>query len=451
MIQVQHLTDKPAAVLGLGRAGLAACRALMAGGTEVWAWDDNETPRTAAAAESIPLVDLHRCDWTKPGALVLSPGIPHTHPRPHPVARMAREAGCPLTGDVELLYRTQIGATYVGITGTNGKSTTTALVGHILESTGRRSQVGANLGTPALELAPLGEGDVYVLELSSYQLELTERTIFDVAVLLNISPDHLERHGGMSGYMAAKLNVFAHHDEDCTAVIGIDDERCRALYEDLKAEGGLTLIPISGMQAVARGVYALNGILHDGAGPVLDLGTVATLPGAHNWQNAAAAFAVASALGLDREEIAAGLATYPGLPHRQEMVAEIEGIRFVNDSKATNADAAARALSSYDTIFWIAGGQAKETGLQGIEPWLSRVCHAYLIGEAAAAFTETLDGTVPTTVCSTLDTAVKAAFEAARGVESAVVLLSPACASFDQYPGFEARGDSFRKLVEELR
>lgn len=451
MIQVHHFSDRPAAVLGLGRAGLAACRALAAGGTEVWAWDDNAAPRAAAEAEGIRVVDLHRCDWKKPAALVLSPGIPHTHPRPHPVVRLAREADCPLTGDVELLYRTQIAATYVGITGTNGKSTTTALIGHILTSAGRTAEVGANIGTPALALEPLGDDGIYVLEMSSYQLELTERTIFDVAVLLNVSPDHLERHGGMDGYVAAKLNVFAHQDEDCHAVIGIDDERSRTLYETLKAKGEQALVPISGTMAIDGGVYAVDGLLHNDGRPLLDLKTVPTLPGSHNWQNAAAAFAACRALGLEENAITAGLRTYPGLAHRQELVAEIGGVRFVNDSKATNADAAARALSSYDTIFWIAGGRPKETGLDGIEPWLDRVRHAFLIGEAADEFSHTLKDRVPVTVSGTLDHAVASASDMARGMSGAVVLLSPACASFDQYPSFEARGDSFRTLVEGLR
>jgi UDP-N-acetylmuramoylalanine--D-glutamate ligase len=447
MIPVSHFGHRPVAVLGLGKAGLAACRALKAGGAEVWAWDDAPAARAAAEREGFAPVDPAAIDWTKAAALVLSPGIPHTHPKPHPACAAAKAAGCPITGEVELLYRTQIAATYVGITGTNGKSTTTALIAHILERAGRRVQVGANLGRPALDLAPLDGDGIYVLEMSSYQLELTERTIFDVAVMLNIAPDHLARHGGMKGYIAAKERIFLHQDEDCTAIVGIDDADGRAMADRLS---GPAVIRISGLEASA-GPWAKDGTLRDENGPVADLTRALALPGAHNGQNAAAAHAACRALGIPREAIVDGLMTYPGLAHRQELVRTIGRVRYVNDSKATNADAAVRALSSYDGIHWIAGGRPKETGLSGVEPFLGRVRKAYLLGEAEADFADFLKGAVPTVRCGTLDRALAEAHAAAqKDGKEAVVLLSPACASFDQFRSFEERGDVFRRLVEAL-
>ena len=450
MIQVSLYSGQPVAVLGLGKAGLAACKALAAGGSEVWAWDDSEAAREAARAQGFEPVDLNKADLTKAAALVLSPGVPHTYPHPHPVAAAARRDDCLIIGEVELLYRTQIASRFIGITGTNGKSTTTALIGHILKKLEKPVQVGANLGTPALALEPMGEEGIYVLEMSSYQLELVERTIFDVAVLLNISPDHLDRHGGMDGYIAAKANIFNHQDEDCYAVIGIDDEDSRAVYNKLEATGEQMVVPVSAKRGV-DGVFVRDGMLFDEEGAVIDLRLIRTLPGEHNWQNAAAAYTALLALGMDRDAIADAMRSYPGLPHRQEMVAEVDGVRFVNDSKATNADAAARALGSYDSVYWIAGGRPKEDGLSAVLPFLERVRHVYLIGEAEDAFATELEGKVAFTKCGTLDHAVAAASAAAQEnkVDRPMVLLSPACASFDQFPNFEARGDAFRDLVQQ--
>ncbi|MEO5336959.1 MAG: UDP-N-acetylmuramoyl-L-alanine--D-glutamate ligase [Magnetospirillum sp. WYHS-4] len=448
MIAVNLFGNRPVAVLGLGKAGLAACRALKAGGAEVLAWDDSPAARLAVAVEGFAPVDPVGIDWSKVAALVLSPGVPHTHPKPHPACTAAKAAGCPIVGEVELLYRTQIAATFVGITGTNGKSTTTALIGHILEGAGRRVQVGANLGTPALALEPLADDGIYVLEMSSYQLELTERTIFDVAVMLNITPDHLDRHGGMAGYIAAKERIFLHQDEDCTAVLGVDDADSRALADRL-AGPAKVLVSAAGAPASIR---VQESILYDERGPVADLTKARALPGAHNGQNAAAAFAACRALGIAQDAIVAGLLSYPGLAHRQELVAIRNGVRYVNDSKATNADATLRALSSYSAIYWIVGGRPKETGLSGVEPFLPRVCRAFLIGEAEADFARFLDGQVSAVRCGTLERAVAEAHAAAQkdGLDGAVVLLSPACASFDQFKNFEERGAAFRRLVEAL-
>ncbi len=456
MIDLGFFGGLPVAVLGLGKTGLTAARSLRDSGAEVWAWDDNEDRRAVARDQDIPLVDLYTCNWKELTSLILSPGIPHTHPEPHPVARLAKEHGCEIIGDIELLARAQRNASYLGITGTNGKSTTTALIGHILELSGRRVATGGNLGTPALDLEPLDVDAIYVLEMSSYQLETTVSITFDVGVLLNISADHIERHGGLDGYIAAKRLIFHRQTSPRSAVIGIDDEISRDVYEQLKAAGDQAVIPISGQTAAPGGVYVLNGVLHDdtqgGSVAAIDLREVPTLPGVHNWQNAAAAYAACKAIGVDAPVIAACLRSFPGLPHRQELIEIVDGISWINDSKATNANAAAKALACYGNIYWIAGGQAKEGGLAGLESHFDRIAHAFLIGEAAADFAETLGGKVPATHSGDLATAVGEARVMARkeGREGAVVLLSPACASFDQFANFEARGEAFRALVEAL-
>ena len=456
MIDVFPFAGRPVAVMGLGRSGLAAADALARSGAEVRAWDDDEDRRAAARDAGLPLVDLHECAWSDLDTLVLSPGIPHTHPRPHPVAQRAREAGCEIVCDIELLARAQPEARYVGVTGTNGKSTTTALIGHVLSAAGRRIEVGGNFGPPALTLGPLDRSGTYVLEMSSYQLELTRSLVFDVAVLLNISADHLDRHGGMDGYVAAKRRIFDGQIKPQTAVIGVDDDHSRAIRVDLEKAGRQSVVPISCERRVGGGVYAVDDTLYDATegldDPAVELGGIPALPGAHNRQNAAAAYAAARAEGLLPARIAAGIVSYPGLPHRQELVAEIDGVRYVNDSKATNAEAAARALGCYDTVYWIAGGRPKEGGIAALSAYFPRIARAFLIGEAADGFAATLQGRVEAETCGDLATAVHAAraCAAAQRRRSAVVLLSPACASFDQWPNFEARGEAFRALVEAL-
>lgn len=453
MIRELHIPDvagKIVAVLGLGRTGAATAAALARSGATVWAWDDNEKARAAAPAEM--LVDPAKADWRLPEMLVMSPGIPHTFPVPHPAAAAAKSAGKMLIGDIELLYRAMPTPRYVGITGTNGKSTTTTLIAHILRQAGKAIEVGGNLGQAALSLQPLPGDGIYVLELSSYQLELIPTPICDVAILLNITPDHLSRHGGMDGYIDAKALILRPKGRSSVGVLGVDDQPCRDLFARLK-DAGRKLIPISVEREVAGGVDALGGRLVDRTGgaaiEVADLTAIATLPGSHNWQNAAAAYIATRAMGLDRAAIVAGLRSYPGLAHRQELIATLNGVRYVNDSKATNADAAAKALVCYDDIYWIIGGQAKEGGLAGLEKFFPRVRHAYLIGECAPIFARQLGKAVPFTQCGTLDKAVAAAQTQAERDRrpGAVVLLSPACASWDQYANFEARGDHFRKLV----
>jgi UDP-N-acetylmuramoylalanine--D-glutamate ligase len=453
-------TGYPIAVFGLGRSGLAAAKALHEADAEVWAWDDDEGARARAKDAGVPLVDLYMADWSQHTTLVVSPGVPLHHPKPHPIVTLARNAGCEVIGDIELLARCQRDCAYIGVTGTNGKSTTTALIGHILQTAGREAEIGGNIGVPAMDLESMGPEGAYVLEMSSYQLDLTLSITFDVAVLLNISNDHLDRHGGLDGYIKAKRQIFHRQTKPRTAVVGVDDAHSRAVYDDLKKTGDQVVVPISGQGPAAGGVYVSAGTLFDDTEgsntPIMNLGVVKTLTGTHNAQNAAAAYAACRAAGLGAPVIAACINSYPGLVHRQERVDIVDGVLYVNDSKATNADAAARALASYQDIYWIAGGRPKDGGLEPVLDSLSSVRHAFLIGEAAAAFGQALDGRAPYTVSGDLQTALDqarvmaAADRVEKGLAEPVVLLSPACASFDQFSDFEARGDAFRDLVEAL-
>ncbi len=456
MIDVFPFAGFPIAVFGLGRSGLASARALVRSEAEVWAWDDDEDARNRARDEDVPLVNLYTCDWKELMTLLLSPGIPLHHPKPHRIVELALAANCEIISDIELLARAQRDASYIGITGTNGKSTTTALIGHVMQVSGQDCEVGGNLGIPALSLEPMEIGGTYVLEMSSFQLELTKSITFDVAVLLNISADHLDRYAGMDDYIAAKKIIFNRQSKPRTAVVGVDDPLARAVYDELKAADEQTVIGISGNQRVHGGVYVIDGRLYDDTEgtetPVMNLNGIATLPGAHNWQNAAAAYAAVKSVGVQPAVAMACINSYPGLVHRQEPVAMIDGVAYVNDSKATNGDAAARALACYDAVYWIAGGRPKEGGLKATLPHLERVRHAYLIGEAALAFSQFLDGKVPVTVAGDLKTALAEARKLAKKekLDGAVVLLSPACASFDQFDSFEHRGDVFREMVEKL-
>ena len=354
-----------------------------------------------------------------------------------------------VVGDIELLWRALPEPRYIAVTGTNGKSTTTALIGHLLQSAGARHvRVGGNLGTPALDLTPVpGEGTV-VLELSSYQLDLTIEATFDIAVLLNVAPDHLDRHGTMAAYVDAKRQVFR-PGRLRTAVVGVDDAISRHVGDALGARDQLHVVPVSVEGPSPDGVSVVDGILREDGEPVCDLSNAAALPGRHNWQNAAAAFAAARASGLPPERLAPALLDFPGLPHRMETIGSVSGIPVINDSKATNAEAAARAIACYEKVYWIAGGRPKEGGIDAMAPLFPRIAHAFLIGEAEEGFAATLEGRLPVTRCGTLDRAVAAALDAAcsNGRKGTVVLFSPACASFDQFSDFEHRGDRFRALV----
>ncbi len=434
------------AVVGLGKAGLPAALRLAEWGAEVVAWDDQPAGRAAAAAAGLTVADPSGAFVYD--ALLLSPGIPHLLPRPHPAAVAARAAGKPALCDVEYLFRAVRAsgskARFVSITGTNGKSTTTALLQHMLALAGRHSVAGGNLGPAALAMPLLGDDGIYVLEMSSYSLERLASTRFDIAVLLNLSPDHLDRHGDMAGYATAKAQIFARQQPQDVAIIGQDD----SLTAEQRSAG--RLLRISASQAMD--VWAEGTLLRDMNGVIADLGTARALPGTHNAQNAAAAAAAGLVLGLSRSEIAAGLLSYPGLPHRQEAVATIGGVLFVNDSKATNADSTARALASYPRCVWIAGGQPKADGIAPLARFFPRIAHAHLIGEAAPAFAAVLAAHgVPHEINTTLEAALPAAAAQAFSGAAPVVLLSPACASWDQFTGFEQRGDRFRSLVLALQ
>ena len=435
------------AVVGLGRAGLPAALRLRAWGADVTCWDDGAPQRDAAEQAGLVLRDL-RQGGLRFDALLLSPGIPHTYPQPHPIAARAIEAGVPILCDVEYLYRAVraagSAARFIGVTGTNGKSTTTALTHHLLRRAGRVSEVGGNLGPPALGLNMLGVEGSYTLEMSSYSLERIATVGFNIGVMLNLSPDHLDRHGSMAGYAAAKTNIFARQVSGDVAVLGQDDDWSTGMAAGIAAR----LVPISGLKRAPGGIWAEGRALRDEAGAIADLDSAPALPGSHNAQNAAAATAIAFACGLSRDDVAAGLADFAGLPHRQERVGVVAGVVFVNDSKATNADSTARALASYARVVWIAGGMAKEGGIESLARYFPRIARALLIGRDAPILAATLAAAgVPHEVVGTLENAVA---QAARRAEAPVVLLSPACASFDQFSGFDARGERFRALVQAL-
>ena len=435
MMFAQVFSGQRFAVVGLGQAGLPAATALRAMGAELFLWDD--APSARAAAAGFTLLPPDQIPGPVNG-LVLSPGIPHRLPRPHPAALWAAAHQVPVLTDAELLFRAVRGsgskARFAGITGTNGKSTTTALLAHILALAGVPVAAGANLGPAALALPLLPDTGVYVLEMSSYMLERIATLRFDVAAMLNLSPDHLDRHGDMAGYAAAKRQIFTRQEAGDTAVIGVDDEASRAMAAGLAA----------GLAAAPARLIQISGAGFDTHG-------APALPGEHNAQNAAAASAMAAAFGVGAEVIAAGLQSFPGLPHRQSVVAEVAGVRFVNDSKATNAEATARAMACYNAFVWIAGGVAKAGGIAALAPWYPRIAKAFLIGQAAAEFAAVLDAQgIANDVAGTLEAAVPLALAAARAAGVNVVLFSPCCASFDQFANFAERGETFTRLAQQL-
>jgi UDP-N-acetylmuramoylalanine--D-glutamate ligase len=457
MIPVTSFAQRTVAVFGLGKSGLSTVRALEAGGAKVVAWDDSEAKRAEALKAGITVEDLTARSWSDFAAFVLSPGVPLTHPEPHPTVKLAQAAGVEIVGDVELFQREirrQFPASkIVAITGTNGKSTTTALIGHMVKRCGGEVQVGGNIGTPVLELDPPRSATVFVVEVSSYQIDLAPSLAPDVGILLNVTPDHIDRHGTVENYAAVKARLFAHQGEGATAIIGVDDGFSSDICTQLSAARRQKVVPVSVGKTLGRGIYVIDGLLYDNTGTQTqkagDFRPLRTLAGAHNWQNAAVAYAAGRALGYPREKILATFESFPGLAHRMEIVAEQGGVRYVNDSKATNADAASKALATYDNIYWIIGGKSKEGGIESLTGYFPRVRRAYLIGAASDEFARTLDGKVDYLRSQTLDRAVEAAANDAGNGEGElrIVLLSPACASFDQFASFEERGESFRKLV----
>ena len=453
MIPLPQVSGKRYGVVGLGKSGRASVAALLAGGASVLAWDDKvETVPDGAVRH-----DFRSGGWPALEGLVWSPGVPFLHPMPHAAAVRARAAGCPLVCDIDLLAGSGTKAALAGVTGTNGKSTTTALLAHTLNEAGRPAVAGGNIGAAALDLPNLGADGTYVLELSSYQLELCRTARFPVGIWLNLTPDHLDRHGGMHGYAAAKSRLWRNSQPGDVAVIGTDGAFGQA-EAATAAKLGRRVVPVSGSRLPAGGVGVRDGVLTDatgggGATAILSLSECPALPGAHNAENAAAAAAAAMAMGLGHAEIAAGFRTFPGLAHRQERVRRIGHVTYINDSKATNAESTAKALDCYPRIYWIAGGLAKAGGIGPLAPWFGRIAQAFLIGQAASGFAETLEAThVPYVQAGDLATAAAAAHAAAQAdPRDSVVLLSPACASFDQWPSFERRGDAFRDAVNMLK
>ncbi len=464
MIPVRGYAGAKVAVLGLGRSGLATARALVAGGAEPLLWDDSPEARAKAEAEGFSLTDLARTGALEGVAvLVTSPGIAHLYPAPHRIIQAAMEAGVPVDNDIGLFFRSFATEDWdgfdtpprvVAVTGSNGKSTTTALIHHILLEAGRPSQMAGNIGRGVLDIDPAVDGEVVVLELSSYQTELARALTPDVAVFTNLSPDHLDRHHGMGGYFAAKRRLFAEGGPD-RAVVGVDE--VEGLFLAGQLAGGAAddrVIRVSSGQKLDRfgwSVFARKGFLAEWRKgrqvASVDLREVSGLPGAHNHQNACAAYAACRALGLAPREIEAALRSFAGLPHRSQLVAERGGVRFVNDSKATNVDSAAKALQAFARIRWIAGGMGKEGGIAALQPLLGSVAKAYLIGHSARDFALQL-GATPHEICETMARAVQRA--AAEAEAGDVVLLAPAAASFDQYPNFEKRGEDFTALVQAL-
>lgn len=442
------------AVLGLGRSGRSVAKALVRAGARVLAWDDQEKSRKTAQEEGVPLVGLHTVAWNQVDHLVLSPGIPHHYPAPHPLVARAQLAGLQPISDIEILCLSQPQATYIGITGTNGKSTTTTLIGHVLQDNKVKREVGGNLGIPVMDLQPLEKGGFYVLELSSYQLEITPSLHCHISVLLNITPDHLERHGGMEGYIAAKKLIYKNATPQDVLVISVDDSHCLTLHESLRDVGGVKLIPISTCKRLDDGISVKEGTLYENGQAIISLKDFDCLRGQHNWQNIAAAFGVLRSVGLSAEAITKSIASFPGLAHRQQQVAQYKNITFINDSKATNAEAVAKALACYrdNPLYVLFGGRPKEGGIGSLRPYFPSLTHAFLYGEAASAFALTLEGKVPYTLCETLQEATQAAAGLAlkENKPDAVVLLSPACASWDQFQDFEVRGEVFCEVVREI-
>ncbi len=464
MIPVQGYAGQTVAVLGLGRTGRAAAAALQAGGATAVVWDDSAPARETADEAGLDVRDLTKAGaFDGVAALIVSPGIPHLYPVPHPVIAAAWDAQVPVDNDIGLFFRSFATPDWdnfdttprvIAVTGSNGKSTTAALIHHILVENGRPAQLAGNIGRGVLDIEPAHDGEVVVLELSSYQTDLARSLTPDVAVFTNLSPDHLDRHAGLGGYFAAKRRLFAEGGPD-RAVIGVDEAEGRYIANQMiEGAGDDRIIRVSSGQKLTGdgwAVFARKGFLseHRKGRQVasVDLRAVAGLPGAHNHQNACAAYAACRSLGLGPKGIAQALHSYPGLPHRSQVVAEKNGIAFVNDSKATNIDSAAKALQAYPKVRWICGGLQKEGGLDGLLPHLGHVVKAYVIGREAADFARQLTG-ADAEVCGTMDVAVAKAAKDAQ--EGEVVLLAPAAASFDQYDSFEKRGEDFVAQVRKL-
>lgn len=448
----EQLQGKPILVVGLGKSGLSVFEACRKAGIETALWDDNPEGCKQAESMGAKLADPAAADFSTYAFLCLAPGIPLTHPKPHLAVEKAQAAGIEIIGDIELFHRAKPKARTICITGTNGKSTTTALVGHILRETGTPSTVGGNIGEAAMTLPDLEGGAIYVFEMSSYQADLCTTFQPGISILINLSADHIDRHGTMAGYVAAKERIF---EGPGVAIVSMDDEYCLGVTERIRKKARRRVISVSVERPLTSGVFvSKEGVLFDGKDKVVNLNTCRSLQGQHNWQNAAVAFAACREAGIAPADIVKGMQSFAGLAHRQNIVAVIGSIPYINDSKATNDQAAAMALRTFDPVYWIAGGRPKEGGWTECEKHLERVRHAFLIGEAEEEMTAWLQSkNAHHTRCGTLDKALEAAHRMAQEEkrEQAVVLFSPACASFDQFKNFEHRGDAFVSLVQKLK
>jgi UDP-N-acetylmuramoylalanine--D-glutamate ligase len=457
MFSASTFQGKRVAMFGLARSGISCALALQEGGATVYAWDDSEPAQEKARLDGVTVTNLHTVDFKSLHALVLSPGVPLTHPEPHWTVVKARASGVEIIGDTEVFAREiqDSGAKIIAITGTNGKSTTTALIGHVLKQAGLDVDVGGNIGNAVFNLRSPARNRHYVLELSSFQIDLMPGLAPDVGILTNITPDHLDRHGTMENYAAVKARMFGKQRDGQTALVGVDDSWGAAIADGLKH--GADVRRVSVLNMLADGICAPDGLLRDmrdgAAMAELDLRHLPALRGRHNWQNACMAYGAARALGVSIEAILAGMRSFPGLAHRMQQIATLGAVQFVNDSKATNADAAEKALQSYDNIFWIAGGLAKAGGIEPLAPFFKNIRKAYLIGVSAPVLAQVLDGRVDFVIAESMGRAVQLAAQdaAESGLPSSAVVLSPACASFDQYKNFEVRGDDFVNIVSRLK
>ena len=463
---INSLLNKTVAILGLARSGMAAARELKQRGVHVIAWDEKDDLRRQAAELGALVQNLAETDFSDVEFLILSPGIPHTHPAPHPAADKAKKAGVKIISDIELFMSTYRDAKYIGITGTNGKSTTSALIHHILKENGVPTEIGGNFGIPVFDLPILGAGGYYVFEISSYQIETTPSLDLDTAILLNITPDHLERHGGIEGYVAAKKAIFRRaRKKNYANIIAIDDEYTKKIFRELGKEAlpPAKNIPISFNRKIEGGYWmGPKNILVDNtnAAPkeAMDLKELENLKGRHNWQNVAAAFAAARQAGIASTKIVAAIKSFKTLEHRVETVGIFAGVEFVNDSKATNAESVKFTLQAMDEVYWIAGGQAKEGGIDILKPDFKRgnVKRAFLTGECEKQFYADMKNDIKTYKCRRLEKAVIRAFKYAvkdlkKGkVKKPVILLSPAAASFDHYKSYEERGEHFKKIFADI-
>lgn len=448
MIPLPFAAGKTYAVFGLARTGLSVCAALAASGARVLAWDDGAAARARPLGQA-DLVDLYDADLSACAALVVAPGVPLTHPAPHPLVLRANAAGIPVIGDMELFAQARPSLPphkVIGITGTNGKSTTTALIHHALSACGIPARPGGNIGLPILGEEPLPAGGVYVLELSSFQIDLTQSLACDVAVMTNLTPDHLDRHGDMAGYAAAKRRLFEMQAADGVAVLAQDDAWTAGMADAVPGR----VVKASAQQGLHAGIAIVAGDVFVDGTPVARQADWPRLGGPHNAQNAACALGACLALGAPLDGVLAAFASYPGLAHRMEWIAEIGGVAYINDSKATNPTSTAPALAAFPgrPIHWIVGGRRKTDELDACVPQLGHVKAAYTIGEAAALYARLLGRHVPVAQTGTLDVAIETASRAAAPGD--VVLLSPACASQDQFRDYEARGEAFRTAVTAM-